>query len=285
MNFPSRHELHLGYNQSGTTNASVAGADVILVIDADVPWYPAREAVRRREDHPSRHRSVLLALPHAQLPLRRAHRGQSGHRASDAGRGGTASRRARHVAERRERVAAEHPPTAGVRRGRGGAGVEIDHRVRLGDALPGGASTRHDRGERVSARSPVCGVHASGQLSRLAPLQRARLRLRRRARGEAGLAGVDGHRDARGRRLLLRAAHVLPLRAAGAQSSPPHDHLQQSEMGGGEERGQGLPRRAGQEHRPVPAHVLTPSPRFEEIVKAFDGHGERVERRARSVPR
>jgi acetolactate synthase I/II/III large subunit len=41
LNFPARHSLHLGYNQSGTTNPSVADADVILVIDADVPWYPA----------------------------------------------------------------------------------------------------------------------------------------------------------------------------------------------------------------------------------------------------
>ena len=41
LNFPHRHELHLGYNQSGTTNPSLAGADAILVVEADVPWYPA----------------------------------------------------------------------------------------------------------------------------------------------------------------------------------------------------------------------------------------------------
>jgi len=41
MNFPLRHDLHLGFNQSGQTNSSLADADVILVIDADVPWYPA----------------------------------------------------------------------------------------------------------------------------------------------------------------------------------------------------------------------------------------------------
>src|SRR5438876_5619869 len=41
MNFPLRHDLHLGFNQSGQTNPSLADADVILVIDADVPWYPA----------------------------------------------------------------------------------------------------------------------------------------------------------------------------------------------------------------------------------------------------
>jgi acetolactate synthase-1/2/3 large subunit len=41
LNFPHRHDLHLGYNASGTTNPSLAGADAILVIEADVPWYPA----------------------------------------------------------------------------------------------------------------------------------------------------------------------------------------------------------------------------------------------------
>src|SRR5207247_5165656 len=41
MNFAHGHDLHLGYNQSGTTNPSLAEADAILVVEADVPWYPA----------------------------------------------------------------------------------------------------------------------------------------------------------------------------------------------------------------------------------------------------
>ena len=41
LNFPHGHDLHLGYNQSGTTNPSLAEADAILVVEADVPWYPA----------------------------------------------------------------------------------------------------------------------------------------------------------------------------------------------------------------------------------------------------
>jgi acetolactate synthase-1/2/3 large subunit len=40
LNASHRHELHLGYNQSGTTNASLADADAVLVVEADVPWYP-----------------------------------------------------------------------------------------------------------------------------------------------------------------------------------------------------------------------------------------------------
>src|SRR5712692_9910826 len=41
VNFPHDHHLHLGYNQSGTANPSLADADAVLVIEADVPWYPA----------------------------------------------------------------------------------------------------------------------------------------------------------------------------------------------------------------------------------------------------
>ena len=40
LNLPHRHDLHLGYNASGTTNPSLADADAILVVEADVPWYP-----------------------------------------------------------------------------------------------------------------------------------------------------------------------------------------------------------------------------------------------------
>ena len=31
LNFPPDHDLHLGYNQSGTTNPSLAEADAMLV--------------------------------------------------------------------------------------------------------------------------------------------------------------------------------------------------------------------------------------------------------------
>src|SRR5437867_10317824 len=41
LNFPHDHPLHLGYNQSGATDPALAEADAILVVEADVPWYPA----------------------------------------------------------------------------------------------------------------------------------------------------------------------------------------------------------------------------------------------------
>jgi acetolactate synthase I/II/III large subunit len=40
LNFPHRHDLHLGYNASGNTNPSLAEADAVMVLEADVPWYP-----------------------------------------------------------------------------------------------------------------------------------------------------------------------------------------------------------------------------------------------------
>src|SRR5262245_6138471 len=35
LNFPADHALHLGYNSSGTANPALAGADAVLVIEAD----------------------------------------------------------------------------------------------------------------------------------------------------------------------------------------------------------------------------------------------------------
>jgi acetolactate synthase I/II/III large subunit len=43
LNASHRHDLHLGYNASGTTNPSLADADVVLVVESDVPWYPHLE--------------------------------------------------------------------------------------------------------------------------------------------------------------------------------------------------------------------------------------------------
>ena len=41
MNFPQRHPLHVGFTQPSGTDPAVAEADVLLVVDADVPWYPS----------------------------------------------------------------------------------------------------------------------------------------------------------------------------------------------------------------------------------------------------
>ena len=84
VNFPHDHPLHLGYNQSGTVNPSLAEADAVLVIEADVPWYPRSRS--RRPARPIIHLGVdpffsrypmrsypcdvpIVATPAAALPL------------------------------------------------------------------------------------------------------------------------------------------------------------------------------------------------------------------------
>ncbi len=66
MSFPSQHPLHLGYKQS----AALAQADLVLVLDTDVPWYPL-------ENGPGKNAKVVHAGPDPlaeDIPLR-SHRG------------------------------------------------------------------------------------------------------------------------------------------------------------------------------------------------------------------
>jgi acetolactate synthase-1/2/3 large subunit len=41
VNFPQSHPLHVGFTQPSGTDPALGEADVILVVDADVPWYPS----------------------------------------------------------------------------------------------------------------------------------------------------------------------------------------------------------------------------------------------------
>ena len=109
LNAPHLHELHLGYNQSGTTNPSLADADAILVVEADVPWYPhlQKPAPNARIIHlgvdpffsryPMRSYPCdvpIVATPGVALPLL----AEAVRRHADRDT----------IARRRERVAAEH---------------------------------------------------------------------------------------------------------------------------------------------------------------------------------
>jgi hypothetical protein len=92
----------------------------------------------------------------------------------------------------------------------------VDDRLRLGRALPGRDPRRHhDRGERVPAGSSIRGVHRPGSYfgsphsSGLGFGLGAALGVKLARRG-------DGHRHRWRRRLLLRRAALLPLRAARA---------------------------------------------------------------------
>jgi acetolactate synthase-1/2/3 large subunit len=48
MNFPADHSCHAGYSFGAQACHEVGEADVLLVVDCDVPWFPAR--VRLRDD-------------------------------------------------------------------------------------------------------------------------------------------------------------------------------------------------------------------------------------------
>ncbi len=41
LNFPQRHPLHLGFVPAAGTDEALGEADVILVVDSDVPWFPS----------------------------------------------------------------------------------------------------------------------------------------------------------------------------------------------------------------------------------------------------
>lgn len=41
VNFPQGHPLHVGFTQPSGTDPALDSADAILVVDADVPWYPS----------------------------------------------------------------------------------------------------------------------------------------------------------------------------------------------------------------------------------------------------
>jgi acetolactate synthase-1/2/3 large subunit len=109
LNFPHRHDLHLGYNASGTTNPSLAEADAVMVVEADVPWYPHLK--KPAADAPIIHLGVdpfftrypmrsypcdvpIAATPGVALPLLV----EAVRRHADP----------KSVARRRERLAAEH---------------------------------------------------------------------------------------------------------------------------------------------------------------------------------
>lgn len=48
LNFPQTHPLHLGFTSASATSSYIEQADVILVVESDVPWYPSVK--KPRED-------------------------------------------------------------------------------------------------------------------------------------------------------------------------------------------------------------------------------------------
>jgi acetolactate synthase-1/2/3 large subunit len=288
VNFPHGHPLHLGYNQSGATDPALAEADAVLVVEADVPWYPAVQ--KPPAGAPVIHLGVdpffsrypmrsypcdvpIAATPAAALPLL----AEAVRRHAD--RSAVAARAARIAAEHRRRRAAW-------------------------DAVAAEQASRATTGFAWVSRCIQDVMDDDTVVVNEYPLDR-----RYAAFDRAGTYFASPHSSglgfgfgaALGVKLARPDATVIATLGDGAYffSQPVSCHFV--------ERAHGLPLltvifnnqrweavkrsvlglypdgRARSTDR-FPLSDLTPSPRFEEIVKAVDGHGERVERPSDVAP-
>ena len=282
MNFPHDHPLHLGYNQSGTVNPSLAEADAILVIEADVPWYPAVQ--KPRPGTPVIHLGVdpffsrypmrsypcdvpIAAAPAAALPLL----AEAVRRRFDRSA----------VAARTERLTAEHR--------RRQAGWE---------AAAAEQASKSTIGFAWAARTIQDAMDETTIVVNEYPLDRRYAAFTRPGTyfGSPHSSGLGfGLGAALGMKLARPQSTVIATVGDGAYffAQPVSCHFverahklplltvifnnQRWEAVKGSVMGLYPNGRAKATGR-FPLSDLTPSPRFEEIVKAVDGHGERVER-------
>jgi acetolactate synthase I/II/III large subunit len=284
MNVPHEHPLHLGYNQSGTVNPSLAEADAILVIEADVPWYPSVQ--KPRAGAPIIHLGVdpffsrypmrsypcdvpIAASPAAALPLL----AEAVRRHAD--RSAVAARAARLAAEHRRRHAA-WDAVATEQAAKSTIGFAWAARC-IQDVMDEGTVVVNeyplDRRYASFTRpgSYFASPHSSGLGFGLGAALGVKL-----GRPDATVIATVGD----GAYFFsepvscqfVERAHRLPLLTVIFNN-------QRWEAVKGSVLGLYPDGRAKATGR-FPLSDLTPSPRFEEIVKAVDGHGERVERPA-----
>ncbi|HME93960.1 MAG TPA: thiamine pyrophosphate-requiring protein [Methylomirabilota bacterium] len=288
VNFPQSHPLHVGFTQPSGTDPAVAEADVLLVIDADVPWYPslvrppADAAVIHLAVDPSFSRYPMRSFP-CDVPIA-AHPAAALPPLAEAVRrhadpGAVAARRA--VVEeahrsRRARWAAEAEAQAGWPRP-GFAWVTrrlqevIDESTIVVNEYP--IDRRHLAFDRPGA---FFGQPHSSGLGWALP---AALGIKLGAPDRTVIAALgDGaylfnepvacHLAARQQGLpVLTVIYNNQQWEAVKQSTlavHPDGHAQASGR--------------------FPLTSLGPAPRYEEIVRAFDGHGERVETPAEVGP-
>ncbi|HEX9819661.1 MAG TPA: thiamine pyrophosphate-requiring protein [Methylomirabilota bacterium] len=281
LNFPHRHDLHLGYNQSGTTNPSLAGAGAILVVEADVPWYPALQ--KPPAGAPVIHLGVdpffsrypmrsypcdvpIAATPGVALPLL----ADAVRRHADPG--AVRGRAERIAAEHRKRQAAWEEmaiqqagkPTIGFAWGARCIGDVVDDTTVVVNEYP------LDR--RVAAFNRPGSYFASPHSSGLGFGLGAALGVKL-ARPEATvIATVGDGAYFFGEPLsclFTQRAHHLPLLTVIFNNQ----QWEAVKFGALAVHPKGV----AQERRRFPLSELTPSPRFEEMAKTVDGYGERVE--------
>ena len=281
MNFSHRHDLHLGYNQSGTTNPSLADADAILVIEADVPWYPHLQ--KPPAGAPIIHLGVdpffsrypmrsypcdvpIAAAPAVALPLL----AEAVRRHADA----------QAVARRRQRVAAEH-------RTRQAAWEEAAVK-QASASIIGFAWASRCIGELVDDSTVVVNEYPLDR--RFAALTRpgsyfgsphssglgfglgAALGVKLARPDSTVIATVGDGAYFFGEPLsclFVQRAHALPILTVIFNNQ----QWEAVKFGALAVHPDGAAKSRGR----FPLSELTPSPRFEEMAKTVDGYGERVD--------
>ena len=288
VNMPSGHPLHVGYTQPSGVDPALGEADAILVVECDVPWYP--QLAKPSPDAAIVHLGVdplfarypmrsfpcdvpILAEPATALP-----------RLTEAVRRLVTPER---VAARTAEVTRTHH----ARRAAWGAMVEAQR----GWKTIGFAAAAHALGEVLDSSTVVVNEY---------PLDRRFIGFDRPGAffGQPHASGLGwGLPCALGLKLGDPSKTVIACLGDGAylfneptachfvaraQSVPvltvifnnaQWEAVKLSTLGV-------HPEGWAQGTAQFPLTSLSPSPRFEEIVKAFDGYGERVERLPDLVP-
>jgi acetolactate synthase-1/2/3 large subunit len=284
VNFPQSHPLHVGFTQPSGTDPALDEADALLVIDSDVPWYPslrkppeAATVMHLAADpafarYPMRSFPVdaaIAAHPAAALPLLAA---------------ALRERLAPGARERRlARVRALH------RARREAWGAEIA--VQAGRAPAGFAWVMRSLERVLDERTTVVNEY---------PLDRRYIGFDRPGSffGQPHSSGLGwGLPAALGIKLAAPERTVIAALGDGAYlfNEPAACHFVGKAQGlpvltvifnnaqweAVKQSTLGLyPEGWAQSTGSFPLTALEPAPRYEEIVRAFDGHGERVDRPA-----
>jgi acetolactate synthase I/II/III large subunit len=282
LNFPHGHDLHLGYNQSGTTNPSLAEADAILVIEADVPWYPALQ--KPRADAPVIHLGVdpffsrypmrsypcdvpIAATPAAALPLLT----EAVRRHADPS----------DVRRRTERIAAEHRArraawerTAAQQADKSTIGFAWASRC-IGEVLDEETVVvnEYPLDRRMAAFDRPGSYFASPHSSGLGFGLGAALGVKLARPQSTVIATVGDGAYFFGQPLsclFAQRAHGLPVLTV-VFNNQQWEAVKSGALAV-------HPKGVAADRKRFPLSELTPSPRFEEMARTVDGHGERVER-------
>ncbi|HEU4371601.1 MAG TPA: thiamine pyrophosphate-requiring protein [Methylomirabilota bacterium] len=281
LNFPHGHDLHLGYNQSGTTNPSLAEADAILVVEADVPWYPALQkpapgaAIIHLGVDPffSRYpmRSYpcdvpIAATPGVALPIlaeavRRHADPQAVRRRAE---GVAAEHRKRQAAWEQMAIQQAGKSTIGFAWGARCIGDVLDDNTVVVNEYP------LDR--RVAAFNRPGSYFASPHSSGLGFGLGAALGVKLARPQATVIAAVGDGACFFGQPLsclFTQRAHTLPILTVVFNNQ----QWEAVKFGALAVHPKGV----AQDRKRFPLSELTPSPRFEELARTVDGYGERVE--------